>query len=179
VLAVWSLENPDISYKQGMHELLGLLFLVLHRDSQAADARESGPGLGPDLGSDLGPGISPGMSPGPGLGPGLGPGVDLGLSPGMSPGPSLGPGLEWEELTGDEMDVEEDACLTDGRYLEHDAYELFDAVMKGPGKGVRYPYPTLSYPTPILSNPYHMLSYPIILSHPTSSMKPMSSLTRS
>eukprot|EP00240_Pyramimonas_obovata_P006026 CAMPEP_0118950824 /NCGR_PEP_ID=MMETSP1169-20130426/52069_1 /TAXON_ID=36882 /ORGANISM="Pyramimonas obovata, Strain CCMP722" /LENGTH=322 /DNA_ID=CAMNT_0006897745 /DNA_START=51 /DNA_END=1015 /DNA_ORIENTATION=- len=90
VLAVWALENPEISYKQGMHELLGMLFLVLHRDSKCSSSE----------------------------------------------------GGEWEAQTGEEMEVDPSASLSDCRYLEHDAYELFDALMRGPGKGMITHYST-------------------------------------
>jgi TBC1 domain family member 5 len=32
ILFIWSKENPNPSYRQGMHELLGPIFLVLWRD---------------------------------------------------------------------------------------------------------------------------------------------------
>jgi hypothetical protein len=32
VLFIWSKENPDISYRQGMHELVAIVFLVINND---------------------------------------------------------------------------------------------------------------------------------------------------
>ncbi len=36
VLFVWSKENEDTSYRQGMHELAAILVLVLNRDARVA-----------------------------------------------------------------------------------------------------------------------------------------------
>lgn len=38
VLFVWSKENSDTSYRQGMHELLAPMLLVFHRDYKKKDS---------------------------------------------------------------------------------------------------------------------------------------------
>jgi hypothetical protein len=38
ILVIWCKLNPDISYRQGMHELLAVIYLVVSTDSVQIDA---------------------------------------------------------------------------------------------------------------------------------------------
>ena len=37
ILFIWAVENPDIGYRQGMHELLAVILLICDRDSLERD----------------------------------------------------------------------------------------------------------------------------------------------
>lgn len=41
ILFIWSKENPIPSYRQGMHELLAVVFLVLHRERKPSPLESS------------------------------------------------------------------------------------------------------------------------------------------
>jgi TBC1 domain family protein 5 len=79
ILAVWCITRPHISYKQGMHELLGHMFLALYTDLRTPEA--------------------------------------FALDPNIT-------------LHASHDRIDRTALLCDARYIEHDAFALFTALLE-------------------------------------------------